>query len=152
MVTFIIIILYWQGFYICATGFFYKLYYWSKVFFFFNILFRHASLSRDNMRNQHLSKLQTLVSSYHSKTSAQRSPSLAICTNSQELSFFLLSEHFWAKITRVPRNENIENIENISLSLLYNYSFSYSHFAYQWEFQILQILNILNPHRTRLIA
>ena len=63
-------------------------------FFFLSILFRHANLSRDNMRNQHRSKLQTLVSSYHSKTSAQRSPSLAICTNSQDLSSFLLSEHF----------------------------------------------------------
>ena len=114
------IILYWQG----------SLYYSLRVFFFFSILFRHANLSRVHIRNQHRSKLQTLVSSYHSKTSAQRSPSLAICTNSQDLSFFLLSEHFSAKITCAPRNENIENIENMTLSLLYNYSFSYSHFEY----------------------
>lgn len=80
-----------------------SLYYSLRVFFFLSIRFRHANLSRVHMRNQHRSKLQTLVSSYHSKTSAQRSPSLAICTNSQDLSFFLLSEHFSAKITRVPR-------------------------------------------------
>ena len=102
----------------------------TQGYFFFSIRLRHANLSRVRKRNQHRSKLHTLVSSYHSKTSAQRSPSLAICTNSQDLSFFLLSEHFCAKITCVPRNENIENIENMTLSLLYNYSFSYSHFAY----------------------
>ena len=113
------IILYWQG----------SLYYSLRVFFFFSIRFRHANLSRVHMRNQHRSKLQTLVSSYHSKTSAQRSPSLAICTNSQDLSFFLLSEHFWAKITRVPRTQNLKNLKNISLSLLYNHSFSNSLFS-----------------------
>ena len=113
-----VIILCWQG----------SLYYSLRVFFFLSIRFRHANLSRDHMRNQHRSKLQTLVSSYHSKTSAQRSPSLAICTNSQDLSFFLLSEHFSAKITRVPRMRNMRNMKNLTLSLLYNYSFSYSFF------------------------
>jgi len=66
----------------------------GQGYFFFSIRLRHANLSRVHMRNQHRSKLQTLVSSYHSKTSAQRSPSLAICTNSQDLSSFLESEHF----------------------------------------------------------
>ena len=122
-----IIILYWQGFYIWFAGFFCKLYYSRRVF---NILFRHANLSRVRNRNQHLSKLQTRRSSYHSKTSAHRSPSLAICTNSQDLSSFFESGHFEAEITRGADNENMENIENISLSLLYNYSFSNSHFAH----------------------
>ena len=101
----------------------------GQGYFFFSIRLRHANLSRVHMRNQHRSKLQTLVSSYHSKTSAQRSPSLAICTNSQDLSFFLLSEHFSAKITRVPQKRNMKNMKNLTLSLLYNYSFPYSFFS-----------------------
>lgn len=122
-----LIILFMGGFYIILPGFFGKLYYLLRVF---RMRLRQANLSRLCKRSQHLSRLQTLVSSYHSNTSAQRSPSLAICTNSQVLSAFLESEHFEAEITRGADNENMENIENISLSLLYNYSFSYSHFAH----------------------
>jgi hypothetical protein len=127
MHNYAIIILYWQGFYIYYAGFGCQLYYLRRVF---SMRLRHANLSRVRNRNQHLSKLQTRRSSYHSKTSAHRSPSLAICTNSQDLSSFFESGHFEAEITRGADNENIENIENISLSLLYNYSFSYSHFAH----------------------
>lgn len=113
-------------YYIILAGF---LYYSLRVFFCFSILFRHANLSRVRNRNQHLSKLQTRRSSYHSKTSAHRSPSLAICTNSQDLSSFFESGHFEAEITRVPEKRNMKNMKNISLSLLYNYSFSYSFFS-----------------------
>ena len=126
MVNYIVIILPSQGYYIILAG---LIILFTQGFFFFSIRFRHANLSRVHIRNQHRSKLQTLVSSYHSKTSAQRSPSLAICTNSQDLSFFLLSEHFWAKITRVPRTQNLKNLKNISLSLLYKHSFSNSLFS-----------------------
>ncbi len=129
MVNYAVIILYWQGFYIWFAGFFCKLYYSLRGFFFFSIRFRHASLSRVRNRNQHLSKLQTRRSSYHSKTSAHRSPSLAICTNSQDLSSFFESGHFEAEITRGAEKRNMKNMKNISLSLLYNYSFSYSFFS-----------------------
>ena len=122
-------------YYIILAGFLYlvrriflQIILFTQGFFFFSILLRHDNLSRVRKRNQHRSKLQTLVSSYHSKTSAQRIPSLAICTNSQDLSFFLLNEHFSAKITRVPRMRNMRNMKNLTLSLLYNYSFSYSFF------------------------
>ncbi len=111
-----------------TQGNFAKLYYLLRVILFLTILLRHANLSRLFIRIQHLSKLHTLVSSCHSKTSAHRSPSLAICTNSQDLSFFLESEHFSAKITRVPQTQNLKNLKNISLSLLYNSSFSNSLF------------------------
>ena len=136
MVNYIVIILPGQGFisdpqgflpnYIILAGF---IILFTQGFFCFSILFRHANLSRVRKRNQHRSKLQTLVSSYHSKTSAQRSPSLAICTNSQDLSCFLESEHFSAKITRVPEKRNMRNMKNLTLSLLYNYSFPYSFFS-----------------------
>ena len=120
-----LIILYWQGFYIYYAGFGCQLYYCFRVF---SIRFRHANLSRDSMRNQHRSKLQTRISSCHSNTSAQRSPSLAICTNSQDLSSFLESGHFSAKITRGAETKNLKNLKNISLSLLYKYFFSNSLF------------------------
>jgi len=74
------------------------LYYLASVIFFFFliILFLQANLSRLIIRIQHRSKLQTRVSSYHSITMPQRSPSLAINAHSQDLSFFSDNGHFSA--------------------------------------------------------
>ena len=108
MVIYTVIILLPQGFYILCAGFFFR-----------SIRFLHANLARLCIPIQQRSRLQTLVSSYHSTTSAQRTPSVDSCANSQCFPGLLERGHLSAKSIRGARNENMENMENLTLSLLY---------------------------------
>ena len=93
--------------------------YYAQGFFFRSIRYLHANLARLLILIQQRSRLQTLVSSYHSNTSAQRTPSVDSCANSQYFPGLLERGHLSLKSIRGARNENMENIENLTLSLLY---------------------------------
>ena len=114
MVIYTVIILLPQGFYILWPGFFFR-----------SIRFLHANLARLLILIQQRSRLQTLVSSYHSNTSAQRTPSVDSWANSQYFPGLLERGHLSLKSIRGARNENMENIENLTLSPLYNAHFDF---------------------------
>ena len=134
MVIYTVIILLPQGFYILCAGFFFR-----------SIRFLHANLARLCIPIQQRSRLQTLVSSYHSTTSAQRTPSVDSCANSQCFPGLLERGHLSAKSIRGARNENMENMENLNSRQHLKRENRNERCIEERESQILYILHILTP-------
>ena len=99
------------------TGIFFYIYHWRVNFFF--ILFVQDSFFRMCQRIKQPSKFLTLRSSNQFKIAPHSSSSSYFLANAHNLSAFFEYLQNSLIITESARNGNMENMENLTLSLLY---------------------------------